>query len=88
MWWLGEQPRLAHAGLAGDERHRRTTVGGVRKRRFEHGQLGGAADQPGTGDAYGHGENARRSVTDEGTRLARHRIADERPRSWDGRRRS
>jgi hypothetical protein len=51
MWWLGEQPRLAHAGLAGDERHRRTTVGGVRKRRFEHGQLGGAADQPGTGDA-------------------------------------
>ena len=51
---LGEQARLADAGLAGDERQRRAALGGVGQRGVELGELGAAPDQAAARDTRRH----------------------------------
>ena len=48
---LGEQARLADAGLTGQEQHRRPALLGVGQRSLELRQLGGTADQAGARDS-------------------------------------
>jgi hypothetical protein len=51
---LGDQAALADAGLAGDEHERRSAARGALERRLERGELIGAADEDGAGDAAWH----------------------------------
>jgi hypothetical protein len=51
---LGEQARLADAGLAGQEHDRRPLAAGVGERGLELGQLGGAPDQARARDPGSH----------------------------------
>jgi hypothetical protein len=56
---LGQQPRLAHAGVAADDDERRATGVRRRQRGGEPAQLGAAADEPRGRDPRGHGQSLR-----------------------------
>jgi hypothetical protein len=51
---LGDEARLADAGLAGDERHRRAAVGGAIERGEKAGKLALAADELRAGHPLRH----------------------------------